>query len=447
MPAGGVREHRWYASKPVANPDKLVSTEPRAPDSASNFFLNLLALAAGLAALFAVLQWRGANPHFTWIPYAPVLPCLAVAIVIAVGSWRRFTREQWRASGLTNARRPLSLRRVAVRVVGLVSILLLIAFAYWLLPEYAGVFYQPFWNYLRTLSPVLLLVPFYFAWIDTRLEEKDDEYLAFGRLVLGRWRSGDSALIRRHLLGWTVKAFFLPLMTVYLVIEMTATYQAYGAGGVQALLNYEFLYHVAFAVDVLFCVVGYTCTIRLLDSHIRSVEPTVLGWLAALVCYQPFYSVIGQFYLQYQGDFYWDSWLKDWPVVRSVWAGAIIVLLTIYSLSTVAFGVRFSNLTHRGIITGGPYRFSKHPAYICKNLSWWLISVPFVSGQGAAVALRHCCLLLLLNGVYYIRARTEERHLSFDPKYVAYADWIEQHGLLRHLSRLLPFLRYRPPSS
>ena len=39
------------------------------------------------------------------------------------------------------------------------------------------------------------------------------------------------------------------------------------------------------------------------------------------------------------------------------------------------------------------------------------------------------------------------RHLSFDPKYVAYADWIEQHGLLRHLSRALPFLRYRPPSS
>ena len=442
--AAGCGKRRWYAADSVADPNPLVSTEPRAPDSASNFFLNLLALAAGLAALFAVLHWRGANPQFTLLPYAPALPCLVVAIVVAVGSWRRFTRQQWRASGLTSAWRPLSLRRVAVRVVGLASILLVIAFAYWLLPEYAGVFYRPFWNYLRTLCPLLLLVPFYFAWIDTRLDEKDDEYLAFGRLVLGRRQSADAALIRRHLLGWTVKGFFLPLMTVYLVNEMASTYQAYGAGGVQALLNYEFLYHVAFAVDVLFCVVGYTCTLRLFDSHIRSVEPTLLGWVAALVCYQPFYSVIGQFYLQYQGDFYWDNWLKDWPLVRSVWGGAIIVLLTIYSLSTVAFGVRFSNLTHRGIITAGPYRFSKHPAYISKNLSWWLISVPFVSGQGAAVALRHCCLLLLLNGVYYIRARTEERHLSWDPAYVAYADWIEQHGLLRPLSRLLPFLRYRP---
>jgi hypothetical protein len=35
--------------------------------------------------------------------------------------------------------------------------------------------------------------------------------------------------------------------------------------------------------------------------------------------------------------------------------------------------------------------------------------------------------------------------LSWDPKYVAYAEWIEQRGVLRSLSRLLPFLRYRPP--
>jgi hypothetical protein len=35
--------------------------------------------------------------------------------------------------------------------------------------------------------------------------------------------------------------------------------------------------------------------------------------------------------------------------------------------------------------------------------------------------------------------------LSWDPTYVAYAQWIEQHGLLRRLGKLLPFLRYRAP--
>jgi hypothetical protein len=432
----------------VANPNKpdkkspADTASPRAPESATNFSLNLLALAAGLAALFGVLHAYGANPQYGLIPYAPAVPCLAVAIVIAVGSWRRFTRRQWAASGLAKNAQALDGKRVAVRVAGLLATLTLIAFIYWLLPEYAGTFYQPFWNYLRTLSPVLLLAPFYFAWIDTRLAPEDDEYLAFGRLVLGR-RRVDYALVRRHLLGWTVKGFFLPLMTVYLVNEIAATYLAYGAGGIQAITHYEFLYHVVFAIDVLFCVVGYTCTTRLFDSHIRSVEPTMLGWVAALICYQPFYSVIGQFYLQYQGDLYWDSWLQGWPLLRLGWGAAIIVLLTIYTLSTVAFGLRFSNLTHRGIITGGPYRFTKHPAYLSKNLSWWLISVPFVSGQGAGVAFRHCCLLVLLNMVYYIRARTEERHLSWDPKYVAYAKWIDQHGVLRRLGDAFSFLRYR----
>jgi protein-S-isoprenylcysteine O-methyltransferase Ste14 len=433
-------------SQSVANPNKRAPAETNPPESATNFLLNLVALAAGLAALFGLLHFNGPSSQLAFIPYAPALPCLGVALVVAVGSWRRLTRQQWGSSGLSRAaQRTVSAQRVALRIVGLAATLLLIAFAYWLLPEYAGTFYQPFWNYLRTLAPVLLLVPVYFVWIDTRLREEEDEYLVFGRLVLGRSKGIDWALIRRHLLGWTVKGFFLPLMTVYLLNEIVAVYQAYGAGGAQALFNYEFLYHVAFAVDVLFCVVGYTCTIRLLDSHIRSVEPTLLGWVAALICYQPFYSVIGQFYLQYQGDFYWDSWLRASPIVRGAWGGAIIVLLTIYSLSTVAFGVRFSNLTHRGIVTGGPYRFTKHPAYLSKNLSWWLISVPFVSGQGAAVGFRHCCLLLLLNLVYFVRARTEERHLSWDPNYVAYAQWIEQHGLLRRLGRLLPFLRYRAP--
>jgi protein-S-isoprenylcysteine O-methyltransferase Ste14 len=438
----------------VAIPDTPDTTprpetaSPRAPESATSFSLNLVALAAGLAALFAMLHDQAPGPQRDLIPYAPAVPCLAVAVVIALGSWRRLTSRQWRASGLSRAaEQRWDGGRVAVRIAGFAATLALIAFIYWLLPEYAGDFYQPFWNYLRTLAPVLVLVPFYFAWIDVRLAPQDDEYLAFGRLVLGRRDGVNYALIRRHLLGWTVKGFFLPLMTVYLVNEIAATHHAYGTGGVQALTSYEFLYHVVFAIDVLFCVVGYTCTTRLFDSHIRSVEPTLLGWIAALICYQPFYSVIGRFYLQYQGDSYWDSWLQGSPLLRSGWGAAIILLLTIYTLSTVAFGLRFSNLTHRGIITGGPYRFTKHPAYLSKNLSWWLISVPFVSSQGPAVAFRHCCLLLLLNLVYYIRARTEERHLSWDPAYVAYAEWIDRHGALRPLASLFPFLRYRAQGS
>jgi protein-S-isoprenylcysteine O-methyltransferase Ste14 len=77
-------------------------------------------------------------------------------------------------------------------------------------------------------------------------------------------------------------------------------------------------------------------------------------------------------------------------------------------------GLRFSNLTNRGIITQGPYRFVRHPAYAAKVVAWWCDAVP-VFGS--------ILLLLFFSGwigVYFLRALTEERHLKADPCYLAY---------------------------
>jgi hypothetical protein len=65
-----------------------------------------------------------------------------------------------------------------------------------------------------------------------------------------------------------------------------------------------------------------------------------------------------------------------------------------------------------------------------------MISMPFMISSGIADSVRHCLLLLLLNGIYYLRAKTEERHLALDPVYRQYALWIERHGMLRWLDRL-----------
>jgi protein-S-isoprenylcysteine O-methyltransferase Ste14 len=424
-----------------------IKTNSRPPQSATNFLLSLVALSTGLG-----LVWVIAHAHDFGlghlVGYAPLIPCCGIVIVIAVAEWFRPNLRPPSSGALSrSAVRPLSLHRVGIRICGVAATLGLVAFAYWLLPEYGGGFYDPYWQFLRSVAPVAAVIPFYLLWADTRVGEPHDEYYAFGALVLGRWATTDWPLIRRHLLGWTVKGFFLPLMTVYLGGEIQALYGAFRDltrdHGLMPV--YHVFYHCSYAVDLLFCVVGYSAAIRLFDAHIRSVEETVAGWAVALICYQPFYSVIGRFYLQYDDTTYWDNWLRNWPTVRAAWAVVIIALTIIYSLCTVSFGLRFSNLTHRGIITGGPYRFTKHPAYLAKNLSWWLISVPFVSEQGCSSALRNCLLLALLNLVYYARARTEERHLSRDPTYVAYALWINEHGLLRHLTRVLPFVRYRPP--
>jgi isoprenylcysteine carboxyl methyltransferase (ICMT) family protein YpbQ len=419
------------------------------PKSATNFALALLAMCVGTALAYEVSRGETFGLGSV-VAYAPLIPCAGIIIVIGVTEWLWPNCRAASQGALSRqALRPLNSRRVATRMVGVAATFGLLAFAYWLFPEYSGDFYAPYWNFLRTIAPLAALIPFYLLWADPRTPEPNDEYHAFGALVSGCWAALDFSLIRRHLLGWTVKGFFLPLMTVYLGGEIKSLTESMDnlRGGYEIMPVYQVFYHLSYTIDLLFCVVGYSATIRVFDAQIRSVEPTVAGWLVALMCYQPFYSVIGQYYLQYDDATFWDNWLQVWPMGRAIWAVLIITLTVIYALCTVSFGLRFSNLTHRGIITGGPYRFTKHPAYISKNLSWWLISVPFMSELGWAAALRNCLLLLLLNAVYYARARTEERHLSTDPTYVAYALWINEHGLFRHLRRLLPFAHYRAPTS
>lgn len=49
----------------------------------------------------------------------------------------------------------------------------------------------------------------------------------------------------------------------------------------------------------------------------------------------------------------------------------------------------------------------------------------------------------MVNFIYFMRARTEERHLCWDADYVAYARYIEKRGLFAFIGRWLPLLRFR----
>jgi protein-S-isoprenylcysteine O-methyltransferase Ste14 len=257
-----------------------------------------------------------------------------------------------------------------------------------------------------------------------------------GQLLLGRWRGLDLKLIGQHLLGWLVKGFFLPLMFTYLCdnlnkllhYDLTLLHNFQGV--------YDWAYFSMYFVDVSLVSMTYLMSLRAADTHIRSTEPTIFGWVIALVCYQPFWSLISKQYIDYDTGLSWGVWFHEPAWLFDLWGCLILFLVAVYVWATIAFGARFSNLTHRGIITNGPYRYTKHPAYLAKNLSWWLISTPFMITGGVEATLRRCLLLGLLNLIYYLRAKTEERHLSLDPVYQRYAEWIDAHGLLRGLNRV-----------
>jgi protein-S-isoprenylcysteine O-methyltransferase Ste14 len=414
----------------------------RLPPSASHFGLNCITLGIVLATLYWLrTHHRTLQDDILVLCGAVALPTIAIDVFILKTHKRDSTGLDWD--------RPFEIHfgRVITKMIGLAFTVGLIAFAYWVFPEYHGSFYDPLYNLLRRMAPTLVgSAIVYIGLVDGLMKEPHDAYWQLGRIVLGRWRDANGATIANHFLGWLVKAFFLPLMLVWLHgnVRGLVTLDLHDAS-INNLRLYDYLNTLIFGVDLLFATVGYILSLRVVDTHIRTAEPTFLGWSVALVCYEPFYSGIAPHYLKYDEGYGFGAWLEPYPVFRWVWAGAILFLIAVYMLATVNFGIRFSNLTHRGILTDGPYRFTKHPAYVCKNTSWWLVSIPFVTHFGWENTIRHSVMLAMFNFIYFMRARTEERHLSKDPVYVEYALWMNEHGALAFLGRWIPLLKYKPP--
>jgi protein-S-isoprenylcysteine O-methyltransferase Ste14 len=191
-----------------------------------------------------------------------------------------------------------------------------------------------------------------------------------------------------------------------------------------------------FLVDVAFATAGYILTFRPLDSHIRTANPYAGAWAAALICYPPFVLMADGGPLDYHhGSADWTYWYGGHPMLLAAMGVVLVGLTAIYAWATVAFGMRFSNLTHRGVLTHGPYAWSRHPAYLSKNLFWWFSTLPFLATTGWVDGIRNAAVMACVSGVYYWRARTEEKHLGADPAYRDYSAWMARNG---PVSRLLP---------
>ncbi len=429
-----------YAKSPYGPP--RVSTDPaRPPASVTHFGLSDIALLVVLGVMYA-LRMKAIpvkNPVMV-LCAAVAIPVVLLDVLVLKVHLRETTGMDWDKAFVVD------FARVGTKLLGLVVTLAPFAVAYWAFPEYNGAFYNAFYELFQRSWPGLILATFlYFAIVDSHMREPEDAYFRLGRLALFKWDGQGRAEIANHYRGWLVKAYFFPLMFVWLnnSTHNVVNYDLSTASW-SNLRAYFFLYDFIFFIDLVFTTVGYALCFRPLDTHIRTAEPTMLGWAVALFCYEPFYSgLMERQYTKYGGNSF-EGWLAPYPTFRWVWAGLILALITIYVLATITFGVRFSNLTHRGILTNGPYRYTKHPAYVSKNMSWWMASVPFVISDDFPHALKRCLLLCVMNFMYFMRAKTEERHLSRDPTYVAYATWMNDHGALRFLKRI-PIFKYNPP--
>ncbi len=335
-----------------------------------------------------------------------------------------------------------------VKIAGLWATWLAIAIFYCVARWYWSGNYRFSMDLFIAAAPWLLAfsIP-YVLWIDRRLVDPKDASYAFGQWVIGGAAgSPDREQVANHARAWTVKGFFLAFMLSIVpgnfasVVDWRIDHAFANPVNLTA-----FLIAVMFMIDVCMATVGYLLTCKPLDSHIRSANPALAGWVAALICYPPFVLMGAGGPLDYHaGGAEWDMWTQGNTAIQWLLGGWLVLLTAIYAWATVAFGIRFSNLTHRGILTHGPYRWTRHPAYLSKNLFWWFSALPFLTLSGGLTDMvRNCAMLAVTNAVYYWRARTEEAHLSTDPAYRAYSEWMARNA---PIPRLFVWVTGRKPT-
>ncbi len=248
-----------------------------------------------------------------------------------------------------------------------------------------------------------------------------------------RFRAGLQPQDRLAVLATLLKALFGPLMAMAL---MSATMALIGHLAALVLVDFTgwtfrewfdrhgffAMFQIIIMADVIPFTVGYLVEHPRLKNEIRSVDPTLLGWAAALVCYAPFNFILTMFLGPPGSEF--PHFEND--TIHLTLNFTILGLMAIYASASLALGFKGSNLTHRGIVTRGPYRFVRHPAYACKNLAWWIGSLPILTAAFAESATTGIIALASVVGwtlLYVLRAVTEEDHLRrVDDEYARYAD-------------------------
>ena len=248
---------------------------------------------AGLAGLAGTIVWIAlARTVGMDGPYAALcnllacgLPMIGWSLLVDRVHRRPSTGIDWTRARTWREARETGL----VKLAGLFATWAAIALVYGTLRFYwQGNYAFSMWCLAHAAPVVAVLGVPYVLWLDRYLVEPRD-----GAWHLGAWLCGmpgvEPAAIHAHLRSWAVKGFFLAFMLA-IVPAGFGDFVRRDTAGIwrDPIALTGWLVTFMFVLDVAFATVGYICTLRPLDSHIRSANPYAAAWTAALICYPPF---------------------------------------------------------------------------------------------------------------------------------------------------------------
>ena len=285
------------------------------------------------------------------------------------------------------------------------------------------------------LSYAILLIPFYYKFNFIKSKSRIVITFLLKKCTFNNARF--TSIEHQAILSLLVKLFFAPLMILFFASQVWTVLNnlKYSFNDIWLISNnfilffnnnlFWLVFSILFFIDIIFYLIGYLIEIPKSKHVIKTVDATFLWWFVALICYPPFNT--------YTTNIIW--WYSiDFPVFSNIYVHLalnilILILLVIYASSSLALWFKASNLTNRWIVTTGVYKYIRHPAYIAKNLTWWIWWLPILILNYSISNYKTFFIilfsLLAWSFIYYLRAITEERHLSLDKDYLAYKNKVK----------------------
>lgn len=274
-------------------------------------------------------------------------------------------------------------------------------------------FYEGNYKYYLeyVIDPLLAIFILYFTHqviINPRLNTWPKYGLLIRELSDGRLRSlGVQSKVAGR--AFILKLIFIPFLATWVVQNIKHIHYLYlNFQEVDLWVINKFALGTIFLVDSFIFLQGYCIESTRLKNNIISVDPTKLGWFVCLICYPPL-----NYYSFTLVDFHQTSFsINVNSQIEAVLTLVITFLWLIFVIASFNLGFKASNLTNRGVVDKGLYKYCRHPAYSSKMMIWFI--------QALFFGTYYLSLFLAFCIVYVLRAYTEERHLAMGKEYRDY---------------------------